>query len=124
MGLVCSGTATLEAACLGLPYALVYRVATLTYEVGSRLIRVPYLGIVNILADRPVVREFIQQDATPAALADEALRLLNSMRARELLAEELSAVVASLGGRGEHPASGRAARAVLECLAKPSGKVQ
>ena len=117
-GLVCSGTATLEAACLGLPYALVYRVATLTYEVGIRVIRVPYLGIVNILANRPVVREFIQHDATPAALADEALRLLNSTDARERLSADLASVVTLLGSRSQRSASERAADAVLECLDK------
>jgi lipid-A-disaccharide synthase len=123
VGLVCSGTATLEAACLGLPYALVYKVAMLTYEVGIRVIRVPYLGIVNILANRPVIREFIQDGATPAALADEALRLLNSTEARERLSADLACVVTSLGGRSDRSASERAASAVLECLDKPSGKV-
>jgi lipid-A-disaccharide synthase len=123
-GLVCSGTATLEAGCLGLPYALVYRVATLTYEVGLRVIRVKYLGMVNILANRPVVREFIQHDATPAALADEGLRLLNSLEARERLSSELASVTSILGGEAGNPASLRAARAVLECLAKPSFKDQ
>jgi lipid-A-disaccharide synthase len=115
-GLVCSGTATLEAACLGLPYALVYRVAWLTYEVGRQVIRVPYLGIVNILAERPVIREFIQHDATPAALADEALRLLNSTEARERLALDLADVVATLGSREAASASQRAAQAVIDCL--------
>jgi lipid-A-disaccharide synthase len=115
-GLVCSGTATLEAGCLGLPYALVYRVATLTYEVGLRLIRVKYLGMVNILGNRPVVREFIQHDATPAALADEGLRLLNSREARERLSSDLASVTSILGGESRNPASRRAARAVLECL--------
>ncbi len=118
VGLVCSGTATLEAACLGLPYALVYKVATLTYEVGIRVIRVPYLGIVNILANRSVIREFIQHGATPAALADEALRLLNSTEARERLSADLASVVTSLGGRSDRSASERAAGAVLECLEK------
>lgn len=115
-GLVCSGTATLEAACLGFPYALVYKVATLTYEVGIRVIRIPYLGMVNILANRPVIREFIQHGATPAALADEGLRLLNSTDARERLATDLASVTATLGGEAGNPASLRAARAVLDCL--------
>jgi lipid-A-disaccharide synthase len=123
-GLVCSGTATLEAGCLGLPYALVYRVATLTYEVGLRVIRVKYLGMVNILANRPVVREFIQHDANPAALADEGLRLLNRLEARERLSSELASVTSILGGEAGNPASVRAARAVLDCLAKPSFKDQ
>jgi lipid-A-disaccharide synthase len=117
-GLVCSGTATLEAACLGLPYALVYRVAWLTYEVGMRVIRVPYLGIVNILADRPVIRELIQHDATPAALADEALRLLNNTGARDQLSSDLAEVVTSLGSREQASASERAAHAVIESLAQ------
>jgi len=122
-GIVCSGTATLEAACLGLPYALVYRVAGLTYEIGRRVIRVPYLGIVNILAKRPVVREFIQDQATPEALADEALRLLNSGEARERLSADLASAVAGLGGREHLSAAERAAKGVLECLAKGAPKL-
>lgn len=111
VGIVCSGTATLEAACFGLPYALVYKTAWLTYAVGRRLVKVNHLGIVNILAGRTVVREFIQDGATPATLADEALRLLNDDAARARLADELAAVVATLNG--DHAAE-RAARAVLE----------
>jgi lipid-A-disaccharide synthase len=110
VGIVCSGTATLEAACFGLPYALVYKTAWLTYEVGLRLVRVKHLGIVNILAGRTVVREFIQHAASPGALADEALRLLNDDAARARLADELAAVVASLNGER---AAERAALAVL-----------
>lgn len=122
--LVCSGTATLEAGCLGLPYALVYRVATLTYEVGLRLIRVKHLGMVNILADRPIVREFIQHDATSAALADEGLRLLNSREARERLSSDLASVTSILGGQEGNPASLRAARAVIDCLDNPGSRAQ
>jgi len=110
VGIVCSGTATLEAACFGLPYALVYKTAWLTYEVGVRLVKVKHLGIVNILAGRTVVREFIQHAASPGALADEALRLLNDDGARRRLAEELAAVVATLNGER---AAERAALAVL-----------
>ena len=121
-GLVCSGTATLEAACLGMPYALVYKVAMLTYEVGIRVIRVPYLGIVNILADRPVVREFIQHDATPQALADEGLRLLNSPETRERISSELKDVVGLLRGSEESSAAATAAEAVIECLEKNAAR--
>ena len=123
-GLVCSGTATLEAACLGLPYALVYKVAILTYEVGIRVIRVPYLGMVNILANRPVIREFIQNEATPAALADEGLRLLNNEQARTRLSQDLASVTSILGGEEGNPAPLRAARAVLDCLEQPARSVQ
>jgi lipid-A-disaccharide synthase len=112
-GIVCSGTATLEAACFGLPYALVYKTAWLTFEVGKRLVKIQHLGIINILAGRTVVREFIQDAASPAALADEALRLLNDPIAAEHLSAELAGVVATLEGEG---ASGRAARVVLDAL--------
>ncbi|MEO6846648.1 MAG: lipid-A-disaccharide synthase, partial [Chthoniobacterales bacterium] len=64
-GLVCSGTATLEAAFFRLPYALVYNVAWLTYFVGRYLVTVKFLGIVNILAGRELIREFIQENAKP-----------------------------------------------------------
>ena len=72
--------------------------------------------MVNILANRPVIREFIQHAATPAALADEALRLLNSREARDRLSADLAGVVGSLGGSETDSASVRAARAVMDCL--------
>jgi lipid-A-disaccharide synthase len=112
-GIVCSGTATLEAACFGLPYALIYKTAWLTYEVGKRLVKIQHLGIINILAGRTVVREFIQNSATPNTLADEALRLMNNAAARQQLSGELANVVATLQGEG---AGNRAARAVLDAL--------
>ncbi len=115
VGLVASGTATLEAAYFGLPYALVYRIAWLTYEVGKRLVKVPHLGIINILAGRAVVREFIQHAASPAALADECLRLLNDDATRERLQTDLASVVATLDGDG---AADRAARAIIQKLGR------
>ena len=118
-GIVCSGTATLEAACLGLPYCLIYKTAWLTYEVGRRLVTIQHLGIVNILAGRPVVREFIQGSATPAGLADEILRLLNVPGATRQLSAELQSVVEQLGGDG---AAQRAALAVLEVLNHDRGQ--
>ena len=112
-GLVCSGTATLEAAFFGLPYALVYRVAWLTYAVGRVVITIPYLGIVNILAGREVVHEFLQADAQPAAMGAELLRLLNDPEARAALQRQLAAVIEGLHGEN---ASAQAAVAVLEVL--------
>jgi len=128
-GIVCSGTATLEAAYFGLPYCLIYKVAWLTFEVGRRLVNVDGLGIINILNNyrqnppsdprlpaRPaphVVREFIQHFATPEALAAESLRLLNDPEARTRLAADTGAIVASLAADG---ASDRAADAILQAL--------
>jgi lipid-A-disaccharide synthase len=76
-GLVASGTATLEATLCGLPYALVYKVAPLTYLAGRTVIKVPHLGMANLLAGKDIVKEFIQQDATPTALASEGMLLLD-----------------------------------------------
>jgi len=101
-GLVASGTATLEAAYFGLPHALIYKVAWLTYEIGRRVVKVPHLGIVNILAGREVVREYIQHDAAPEPLAAELSRLLDEPPAREKLQRDLAAVVATLGEGGAY----------------------
>ena len=126
-GVVCSGTATLEAAFFGLPYCLIYKIAWLTYEIGRRLVKVGGLGIINVLnnyrtnppsdprqpaAPAPhVVREFIQHEATPEAVAAEALRLLRDDAARATLVAELGAIVSALDAEG---ASHRAASALLD----------
>jgi len=104
-GLVASGTATLEAACFGLPHALVYKVAWLTYEIGRRVVTVRHLGIVNILAGREVVREFIQHHATPTNLAHELRRLINDPAATTALQHDMASVVATLGEGGAYQRS-------------------
>jgi lipid-A-disaccharide synthase len=114
-GMVCSGTATLEAAFFGLPMCIVYKVATVTWVIGKRLVKVPFLGMPNVLAGREIAREFLQGDATPEALAEETLRLATDAGARETLQRELAAVITQLGDRG---AAERAAEAILEELAR------
>lgn len=114
VGLVASGTATVEAALCGLPFAVVYRVAPLTYWVGRAVVRVPFLGMVNLLAEREIAREFIQGAARPEALAAEVLRLLEDPDARGEQAREFAAVRDKLG-RGEG-ASANAATAILDIM--------
>ncbi len=111
-GLVASGTATLEAALCGLPHALVYKVAPLTYIAGRLVIRVPHLGMSNLLAGREITKEFIQGDTTPPALAAEALRLLNDTAARESMSADFAAIRENL----RSPAAISPARAVLAAL--------
>ncbi len=101
-GAVASGTATLEAACLGLPYALVYHVNWLTYLAGKLVVRIKHLGIVNILAQREIVRELVQHQLTPASLAAEMLRLARDDTARAALQSDLAATVATLGEPGAY----------------------
>ena len=116
-GMVCSGTATLEAAFFGLPLCVVYKVAWLTWIVGKQLVRVPHLGMPNVLAGREIARELLQGDATPEALATETLRLVTNAEHREALQADLAAVIAGLGERG---AAARAADAILEELQTPA----
>lgn len=114
-GIVASGTATLEAACLGLPYCLTYKVAWLTAQVARRLMSVDYLGIVNVMAGREVVRELLQGEATGEAMSREILRLLENPAAREELSRGLAEVVGLLGQGGAHE---RAAIAMLDLWEK------
>jgi len=110
VGMVASGTATLEATFFEMPFVLVYRVAPLTWMIGKRLVRVPFLGITNILAGREIVREFLQDAAEPKAMADELLSMLNDPAKRMAQTAEFRAVIAGLGSGG---ASIRAAEAIL-----------
>jgi lipid-A-disaccharide synthase len=108
--LVASGTATLQAAVIGTPMVLVYRTSWLTYWIARWVIQVPWIGLVNIVAGRSIVPELIQQEATPARLAEEATRLLRDPQADRDMRAALRAVRAQLGEPG---ASQRAAAAVL-----------
>ena len=110
-GAVASGTATLEAAIHGLPYCLVYKVAWGTWLFGKAVIRVPFLGMVNLLAKREVARELIQTHCTPERIAAELTRLHQDAAARTQLQQDLAEVVAGLAGDGAYQ---RAARAILE----------
>ncbi len=112
-GLVASGTATLEAAYFGLPYSLIYKVAWPTYFLGRLLIKVKFIGIVNILAGKEVVHEFIQADAEPCALSDEIIHFMVDEAYHEQIRESLLETASKLGEPG---ASRRAAAEVLDCL--------
>ncbi len=108
--LVASGTATLQAAVIGTPMVLLYRVSWLTYWIARWLITVNCIGLVNIVAGRKIIPELIQQDATAERLAEEAGRLLRDRSAYGGMREALRAVREQLGNPG---ASRRAAEAIL-----------
>ncbi len=107
-----SGTATLEAALAGTPMIIVYKVRPLTYLLGRLLIRVPSIGLVNIVAGRRLVPELIQGAATPEAVAREAACLLDDPARRAAVEAGLAEVRERLGPPG---ASARAA-AILRRL--------
>lgn len=110
---VASGTATIEAALMGCPMVVVYRTATLTYLAGRLLIRVPFLGMVNIIAGKQVCPEFIQRTASPENLARAIEPLLAEGKARTEMTSELDRVRSILGAPG---AEERAAKILLREL--------
>lgn len=114
---VASGTATVEAALLGAPMVVVYRLSMLTYHLGRRLVSVPHYAMANLIAGRRLVPELIQSDFTPERVAGEALRLLEDEGVRRRMKEGLDEVRQRLGGPG---ASARAAEEVRQVLEVPS----
>ena len=97
---VASGTATLEVALLGVPMVIVYKVQPLNYAIMSRLIRIPHIGLVNIVAERGVVPELLQHDATPEAVFEAVTRLLSDDAHRSRVIADLQAVSDRMGEPG------------------------
>jgi lipid-A-disaccharide synthase len=110
VGMVASGTATLEAALSELPFVLIYRVAWLTYLAARLVVKVKYLGMPNVLANREIVPEFIQHKAQPRAIAAAMARLLTDKTERKRMLTDFACVAQKLG-RGE--ASVKAAEAIV-----------
>ena len=111
VGIVASGSATLEAAYFRMPFVLIYKVAWPTY-LGARLVvNVEYLGMPNLLAGKEVVPEFIQHRADPGAIAGVMRPLMEHAPAREQMISEFDTIIGKLGTGG---ATERAARAVIE----------
>ncbi|MGA1193267.1 MAG: lipid-A-disaccharide synthase [Kiritimatiellia bacterium] len=111
---VASGTATLETALMECPMVVVYKTAALTYEVGRRVIRVPHLGMVNLLAGRELCPEVIQHAVTPDRLVKMIDPLIDDTPERAAMVEGLRKVKASLGDGG---AATRVAEIVTSALA-------
>jgi lipid-A-disaccharide synthase len=97
---VASGTATIEAALLDTPMVVVYRVAPATAFILRRMVHTPSFSMVNLVAGRAVVRELMQDDFTPSAVAAEVRRLLDSITAREEMRKGLAEVREKLGPGG------------------------
>lgn len=113
-GAVASGTATLEAAALGLPHVLVYRVNWLTYALARLVVRIRHLGIVNVIAGRTVVTELIQHRCHARGVADAIARLRDDPAERRRWLGDVGAVLDQLAGDPAEPAYRTAARALLE----------
>ncbi|MBU2572995.1 MAG: lipid-A-disaccharide synthase [Elusimicrobia bacterium] len=106
----CSGTATLENALMGIPMAVAYKMQKFTYAVAKRVIKIPYISLVNILLKKPAVKELIQEKANSDKLAQEALSILNSPPKAAAMRAELLTLRTMLGNPG---AAERAAEKIL-----------
>lgn len=111
--LVASGTATLETAILEKPMLIIYKVSFLTWLFGKMLVKIPNIGLVNIVAGERVVPEFIQFDATAPNIANEAIFLLSSPQKLSEIKTKLKTIKEKLGAT---QASKRATQIVLEQL--------
>ena len=111
--IVSSGTATVEAALLDAPMVVVYRVSPLTATLAKPLVRTPYFAMVNLIGERKVVPELVQDDFTPEKVSAEILRLLHDPNARAACRAGLAEVRNRLGPPG---AVERAADAIARLL--------
>jgi len=89
---VASGTATVEAALIGNPFVVVYRVSPLTYAIARRVVTVPHVAMANLIAGKRVVPELIQHDFTAANIVQQIERLLPDGLPRESMMEELARI--------------------------------
>jgi len=111
--LVASGTATLETAIMQKPFAVIYKMGLLNYLLYRPQVKVPFIGMVNIVAGKKIVPEFIQFSATPEKISAEVLNILHNPSEIQRIKEDLARVRASLGEKG---AASRAARIILDFL--------
>jgi lipid-A-disaccharide synthase len=113
---VTSGTATLETALFGVPEIVCYKGSTISYQIARRLIRVKYISLVNLIMDKLVVKELIQDDLTPENLRRELDDLLHNDNRRKQLQEDYGALKELLS-KGGH-ASANAAASILQFMTR------
>ena len=112
--MVASGTATLETAILKKPMVIVYKTSWVTYAIAKIFIKIPNIGLANIVAGKKIVPELIQNNATPMKIAAEMEKLLSDPREFNRVQKELSKIHNWLGDPG---ASRRAAKVILKEIA-------
>lgn len=97
---VASGTVSLETAICGIPMIIIYKLSALSYRLGRLLIRVRYIGLINLIAGRSIIPELIQDEASPEKIAAVVAATLNDPAGLDEMRNALAATVAGLGGSG------------------------
>jgi lipid-A-disaccharide synthase len=122
-GIVASGTATVEAALMGTPFVMVYRVSRLTYALGKPRVKVPFFAMVNLIAEEEVVPELVQRKFTVENIVAEMNKIIPDGEPRARMVQGLAAVKTRLqgSGGGAHP-SETAAEVILKESAKVIGE--
>jgi lipid-A-disaccharide synthase len=115
--IVASGTATLETAILGTPMVILYKVSFLTWAYLKMAIRIPYIGLVNVVKQEKFIQEFIQYAAKPKRIADYIIDTFMDKKKLEHIRDGLSSVTAMLGEKG---ANQKAAQLVVDFLNQPT----
>ncbi len=95
--LTASGTATLEIGLLEIPMVIVYKTSAITYFIARNMVSLEHIGLVNIISGKEIVKEFLQGDAKPHQIAEEALHLLNDEHYYQSMQHELSLIRKKLG---------------------------
>ncbi len=111
---ITSGTATLEAAIIGNPFVIVYRVSPISYFIGKMLVKIPFIGLPNIVAGEEVVKELIQEECNPVNIANISLRYLEDEKLWNKTKKDLKEKVKDR--LGEKGALKRAAEAIIQFL--------
>ncbi len=112
--MVTSGTATLETALFGVPEVVCYKGSPISYQIAKRVIKVKYISLVNLIMDKLVVTELIQDMLTPANLRQELERLLHDEKRRAELKQDYADLKKVLSRDGQ--ASAKAARSIVDFL--------
>ncbi len=119
VGLVASGTATLETALIGTPMIVMYIVNAINYSIMKRLIRIPDISLVNIVAQKRIVPEYLQHEAQPEIMAGDLVSLLSDAGRRDHMKIELALVKQKMG---DSKASNRVAELILRLANNPPGQ--
>ena len=112
--LVKSGTSTVETTLFKVPFVIVYVTSAVSYFLARLVVNIDVIGMVNILAGKKIVPEFIQSDARAENILPVALELLEDSDARKTMLEELGRVADAVGGGGASEAAAREVLAVVE----------